>query len=79
MEFSMVGPQSFLDNLENLRLTTGVALEYIQEHLQDFARSATPSEIRHAERLISKIRTLTEQLERDFSTLEQTLSKTRTN
>ena len=75
----MVGPQSFLDNLENLRLTTGVALEYIQEHLQDFARSATPSEMRQTERLISKIRTLSEQLEREFALLERTLSKTRTN
>ena len=75
----MVGPQGFLDNLENLRLTTAVALEYIQAHLQDFTKGATPSEVRQVERLISKIRTLSEQLEREFALLERTLSKTRTN
>ena len=75
----MAGPQGFLDNLENLRLTTAVALEYIQEHLQEFVKSAAPNETRQAERLISKNRSLSEQLEREFSTLERVVSKARTN
>jgi hypothetical protein len=75
----MAGPQRFLDNLENLRLTTAVALEHLQEHAQDFTRSAAPTETRQAERLISKIRALSEQLEREFSTLERLLTKARSN
>ena len=75
----MTGPQSFLDNLENLRLTTAVALEYIQEHLQEFAKSAASQEIRQAERQVSKIRTLSEQLEREFAALERLLTRVRNN
>ena len=75
----MTDPQGFLDNLENLRLTSGVALEYIQEHIGEFARNGAPNETRQAETLVSKIRTLSEQLEREFSALERLLTKTRTN
>lgn len=75
----MAGAQGFLDNLENLRLTTSVALEYLQEYLYEFAKSATPNETRQAERLVSKIRTLSEQLEKEFSTLERLLTKARSN
>ena len=74
----MVGPQNFLDNLENLRLTTGVALEYLQDHVSGFAKSASSEETRHAERLISKIRILSEQLEREFAALDRVLSRART-
>ena len=75
----MVGPQNFLDNLENLRLTTGVALEYVQEHARDFAKGAGSQDTREAERLISKIRMLSEQLEREFAALEKLLMRARTN
>lgn len=75
----MTSPQGFLDNLENLRLTTGVALEYIQNHLGEFARNASSNDMRQAERLISKIRTLSEQLEREFLALERLLTKARSN
>ena len=75
----MAGAQGFLDNLENLRLTTSVALEYLQEYLYEFAKSATPNETRQAERLVSKIRTISEQLEKEFSTLERLLTKARSN
>jgi len=75
----MAGAQGFLDNLENLRLTTSVALEYLQEYLHEFAKSATPNETRQAERLVSKIRTLSEQLENELSMLERAVAKARTN
>jgi hypothetical protein len=75
----MAGAQGFLDNLENLRLTTGVALEYIQGYLHEFVKSATPRETRQAERLVSKIRTLSEQLEKEFSELERLVARARTN
>lgn len=75
----MAGAQGFLDNLENLRLTTSVALEYVQEHLHEFAKIGAPNETRQAERLVSKIRALSEQLEREFAALERLVAKARSN
>jgi hypothetical protein len=75
----MTGPQGFLDNLENLRLTTAVALEHVQEHVHEFAKSASPQEMRRAERLISKVRMLSDELEREFATLEKLLGRARAN
>jgi hypothetical protein len=66
----MPGPHSFLDNLANLRLVVSVALEHIQVHRNEFLKTGTREEVRQAERLISNIRSLMEQLEKEFGALE---------
>jgi hypothetical protein len=75
----MAERQSFLDNLENLKLVMSVALEYTQGNLHDFVKNATGVQTRHAERLISQIRSLAEQLEKEFTSLERLLTKARSN
>jgi len=71
----MASVQNFLDNLKNFRLVTSVALEHIQENRDQFVRDATGTDVRHFERSISQIRTLAEQLEREFNTLEYLIAK----
>jgi len=71
----MANVQNFLDNLKNLGLVTSVALEHVQENRDQFSREATEIQVRHFERSISQIRTLAEQLEREFNTLEYLISK----
>jgi len=66
----MADPKSFLDNLNNLRLVTSVALEHVQANLTNFVRDASADQVRQCDRSISQIRTLAEQLEREFNTLE---------
>ena len=77
----MVDPKNFLDNLNNLRLVTSVALEHIQANLSNFVRDANANQVRECDRSINQIRTLAEQLEREFNTLEYLLGKrtTRSN
>ena len=62
--------QSFLDNLENLRLITSVALEHFQENRDDFVKSATGTQVRQADKTICSIRVLNIQLEREFVILD---------
>ena len=62
--------QNFLDNLENLRLVTSVALEHFQDHRENFVKSATPAEVRQADKTICSIRILNIQLEREFIILD---------
>jgi hypothetical protein len=45
-------PQNFLDNLENLRLATSIALEHVQDNRDQFANSATGVQVRQAEKSI---------------------------
>lgn len=71
----MADSRRFLDNLKNLRLVTSVALEHVQENRNQFVKDATASEVRQLERFISQIRTLKEQLEREFNTLEYLIAK----
>lgn len=71
----MASVQNFLDNLKNFRLVTSVALEHIQDNRDQFVRDATGMDVRHFERSISQIRTLAEQLEREFNTLEYLIAK----
>jgi tryptophan 2,3-dioxygenase len=66
----MAGPQNFLDNLENLRLVMSVALEHVQENRDQFVKSGTAEQARKAERSISRIRSIAEQLEKEFNALE---------
>ena len=66
----MPGPHSFLDNLANLRLVVSVALEHIQVNRDVFLKTGTREELQQAESLITKIRNLAEQLEKEFSTLD---------
>ena len=73
----MASPQNFLDNLENLRLVVSVALDHTQKNLERFVEGATAVEMRRADGLISKIRSLAEQLEKEFNTLEYAVAKTR--
>ncbi len=71
----MTDPKSFLDNLNNLRLVTSVALEHIQANLTHFVMVASANQMRQCETSISQIRTLAEDLEREFSTLEYLIGK----
>jgi hypothetical protein len=73
----MPDPQSFLDNLANLRLVMSVALEHIQTHRDEFLKSATGQQVREAERSINNIRTLAEQLENEFHVLETLVKQQR--
>ena len=65
-----MSPQNFLDNLDNLRLVTSVALEHFQEHRDDFVKSATGAQVRRADKTICSIRVLSVQLEREFIILD---------
>jgi hypothetical protein len=54
----MVDAQSFLDNLENVRLAMSVALERTQENRDQFVKNGTGEQVRQVERSISKVRGL---------------------
>jgi hypothetical protein len=73
----MAASRSFLDNLANLRLVMSVALEHLQANREQFVKSPSGEQIRQAETLISKIRSLAEELEREFKLLESALSRQR--
>jgi hypothetical protein len=73
----MTAPQRFVDNLANLRLVMSVALEYFQANREQFLKSMSGEEVRQAERLISKIRSLVEELEQEFKLLETSLTRQR--
>jgi len=75
----MAGPQSYLDNLENLRLVMSVALEHTQKNRDQLVKNGTGEQVRQAERLISKVRTLAEQLEKEFNVLESLITKARSS
>jgi hypothetical protein len=70
----MASPQSYLDNLENLRLVMSVALEHAQKNRDQLMKNGTGEQMRRAERLISKTRTLAEQLEKEFNVLESLIT-----
>jgi hypothetical protein len=67
---AMAGPQSFLDNLKNLRLVMSVALEHTEQNRNQFLKSASREQVRQTEISISKVRSLAEQLEKEFKVLE---------
>jgi hypothetical protein len=69
-ELPMSAPQSFLDNLENLRLVTSVALEHVQNNRDEFVKCATGIQVRQAEKAMCKVRVLIVQLEKEFTILE---------
>jgi hypothetical protein len=73
----MTAPQRFVDNLANLRLVMSVALEYFQANREQFLKSMSGEEVRQAARLISKIRSLVEELEQEFKLLETSLTRQR--
>ena len=73
----MAGPQSYLDNLENLRLVMSVALEHAQKNRDQLLRNGTGEQVRQAERSISKVRSLAEELEKEFNVLESLITKAR--
>jgi len=73
----MTAPRSFVDNLANLRLVLSVALEYFQANCHQFLKSTSGEERRQAETLINKIRSLTEELEKEFKLLENSLTEQR--
>lgn len=73
----MPDPQNFLDNLSNLRLVMSVSLEYVQANREQFLKSAAGQQVRQAERSISNIRSLAEQLEQEFRALETAATQQR--
>jgi len=73
----MTAPRSFVDNLANLRLVLSVALEYFQANSNQFLKSTSGDQRRQAETLINKIRSLTEELEKEFKLLENSLTQQR--
>lgn len=66
----MADSQSFLDNLKNLRLVMSVALEHTEQNRNQFLKSASREQVRQTEISISKVRSLAEQLEKEFNVLE---------
>jgi hypothetical protein len=66
----MADHQSFLDNLTNLRLVMSVALGHTQQNRDQFLKSGTSEQVRQAEISISKVRSLAEQLEKEFKVRE---------
>ena len=73
----MAAPRSFVDNLANLRLVMSVALEYIQANRDQFLKTTPGQERRQAETLISKVRGLSEELEKEFKLLESSPTQQR--
>ena len=73
----MTAPRSFVDNLANLRLVLSVALEYFQANSEQFLKSTSGEQHRQAETLINKIRSLTEELEKEFKLVENSLTQQR--
>jgi hypothetical protein len=73
----MTTPRNFVDNLANLRLTMSVALEYFQANRDQFAKNTSGEQVRQAETLISKVRSLSEEFEKEFTLLEGSLTRPR--
>ena len=73
----MAATRSFLDNLANLRLVLSVAVEHIQTNRDQFVKSGTPEQMRQAQTLISKIQTLAEELDKEFTALENLVAQQR--
>ena len=66
---------SFLDNLKNLQLVMSAALEQVQANRNEFVKDVTGNQLRHFERSITQIRTLSQQMGREFNTLEYLIAK----
>ncbi len=71
----MTEPNSFVDNLKNLRLVMSVALEHMQENRNQFVKNATGNQVRQAERTLSQIRTFADRIETESNTLEYLIEK----
>jgi hypothetical protein len=71
----MAGPQSFIDNLKNLQLVLSVALEYVEQNRDQFTKNASSDQVRQSDAAIREIRIFAQQLEREFSELEQERDK----
>jgi hypothetical protein len=70
-------PQSFLENLENVRLVMSVALDHFQDNRDQFAKSATGVQVRQAEKSFCQVRVLTMQLESSGDAQFRFLSKSK--
>jgi hypothetical protein len=66
--------QSFVDNLENLRIVMSVALEHVQANRGEFAELATANQLRQCAITIGQSRTFAEQLMREFDSLEPAIA-----
>lgn len=73
----MADPRNFIDNLKNLRVVMAVGLEHIQTNRDGFIADSNYDQILLFERLVSQIRTVAEQIEREFNTIEYLFAKRR--
>jgi hypothetical protein len=73
----MTAPRSFVDNLANLRLVLSVALEYLQTNRDQFLKTTSGEQRRQVEALVNKVRSLSEELEKEFKLLESSLTQHR--
>ena len=71
----MTDSRSFLDNLANLHLVMSVALEHLQGNRAEFATTCPREHISQAQTLVSKIRNLAEDLEKEFKSLESLMAE----
>jgi hypothetical protein len=62
---------------KNLELVLSVALEHIQNNLDQFMTNATAYQVTQTERSVTKIRTLAAQVQKQFDALENLISKAR--
>ncbi len=71
----MTDSRSFLDNLANLHLVMSVALEHLQGNRAEFATTCLREHMSQAQTLVSKIRNLAEDLEKEFKSLESLMAE----
>jgi hypothetical protein len=71
--------KNFIDNLKNLRMVMAVGLEHLQANRDTFITDCNDEQLLQFERMVSQIRTIAEQIEREFNTTEYLFSKRRTD
>ena len=71
----MTDSQSFLDNLANLHLVMSVGLEHVQTNRAEFATTCAREHMTQAQTFVSKIRSLAEDLEKEFRALESLVAE----
>ena len=71
----MADSRSFLDNLANLHLVMSVALEHVQGNCHEFAATCHREHMSQAQTLVGKIRSLAEDLEKEFKSLESLVAE----
>jgi hypothetical protein len=73
----MADLQNYIDNLKNLRVVMAVGLEHIQQNRDAFIAESNNEQLLAFGRLVSQIRNIAAQMEREFNTTEYLFAKRR--